>query len=207
MSGGNDDAAKAANQAEKQRQGAISSTQGRINQVFNDPTRKADIADYVGAIREFHTKDLNEQKADSDRQLRFALARGGNIGGSTQRDQQKQFGKDYADGLLQVERKAQGAGSQLEAADQDARARLISLATTGLDATTAAQQSAAAMRTNLEAGRSTALAEGIGDVFGSVKGFADRAREAADRRRGLRDSGYNLYQPSAATGFYYGGKP
>ncbi len=206
MSGGSNKAAEAANRAEQQRQAAIKGTQSRVNQVFDAPGRQADIADYVSAIREYHTGDLTKQKVSSDRELKFALARGGNIGGSTQRDQQKVLAEDYTKGLLQVQSKALGAGAQLEAADQDARARLISLATSGLDATTAASQSAAAMRTNLEAGRSTAQAEGLGDVFGNVKSFADRTRDAAERRRGTRDAGYSLYAPSAATAFNYGGK-
>lgn len=205
MGSSSNKAANEANRMEQQRQAAIKGTQARVNQVFNAPGRAGDIADYVGAIRAYYGDDLNRQKAEGDRELRFALARGGQIGGSTQRDQQQQFGEQHARGLLDVERRALGAGSELEAADQDARARLITLATSGLDATTAAQQAAAAMRTNLEAGRSTAMAQGIGDVFGGVKSFADRTRDAAERRRANRDAGWNLYQPSAATAYNYGG--
>ncbi|MEN5115843.1 hypothetical protein ABE488_00700 [Luteimonas sp. TWI662] len=206
MSGGSNKAANEANRMEQQRQARIASTQARVNQVFNNPSRAADIADYVGAVREFHTDDLNRQKSDADRNLRFALARGGLVGGSTQRDQQQRFGEDYSRGVLDVERRALGAGSELEAADQDARARLIQLATSGLDTTTAAQQAGAALRTNLEAGRSTAMAQGLGDMFGGMKSFADAARTASERRRGLRDSGYSPYQPTAVTGGYYGGR-
>lgn len=207
MAGGGDNkAAEEASRLDRERQAEIARTQGRVNYVFDSPSRAADIRDYVGAIREFHTDDLNRQKADADRGLRFALARGGLFGGSTQRDQQQRFGEDYSRGVLDVERRAQGAGSALEAADQDARARLIQLATSGLDATTAAQQAGAAMRTNLEAGRSSEMAKGLGDVFGSVKSFADAARTASERRRGLRDSGYSPYQPTAVTGGYYGGR-
>lgn len=207
MAGGGDNkAADEANRVEQERQANIAATQAGISRVFNAPQRQADIADYVGAVREFGTGDLNRQKADADRALRFALARGGLLGGSTQRDQQQRFGEDYSRGLLEVERRALGAGAQLEAADQDARGRLIQLATSGLDATSAAQQAGAALRTNLEAGRSTAMAEGMGDVFGSVKSFADQARTASERRRGLRDSGYSPYLPTAVTGGYFGGQ-
>lgn len=199
-------AAEEANRQEQARQQAIAETQARVNQVFDDPSRAADIADYVGAVREFQTDDLNRQKADADRNLRFALARGGLTGGSTQRDQQQRFGEDYSRGLLEVERRAQGAGAELQADDQEARARLIQLATSGLDATTAAQQASAALSTNLEAGRSTAMAQGLGDMFGGVKSFADASRTAADRRRGLSDSGYSPYQTSAVNAGMFGGR-
>lgn len=207
MSGsGSNRAANEANRAEQARMAAIANTQGRVNEVFDSPGRAADIADVVGAVREYFGDDLSRQKTDSDRALKFALARGGQIGGSTQVDQQKVLGDEYGRGLLEVERRALGAGTDLQAADQDARGRLISLATSGLDATTGAAQAAAAMRTNLESAKSTNMANGLGDVFGGIKGFADRARDAAERRRGNADAGWNLYQPSAATGFYYGGQ-
>lgn len=198
-------AADEANRAEQERQASIRATQGRINQVFNDPSRAADIADTVGAVQQFYQRDLDEDKALNDRALKFALARGGLIGGSTQNDQQATLGKEYGKGLLAVQQKALGVGSQLESADQDARARLISLATSGLDATTAAQQSAAALRSNLESTKSSALTQGIGDFFGQTKSFADQARDAAQRRRANQDAGWSLYGPSAATGSGYGG--
>ena len=132
MSGGSNRAAQEANRAEQARQAAIAGTQARVNQVFDSPGREADIADYVGAVREYFTDDLSRQKTNSDRDLKFALARGGNIGGSTQRDQQKVLGEEYGRGVLEVERRSQGAGAELRANDQDARARLISLATSGL---------------------------------------------------------------------------
>jgi len=204
--GGSNRAANEANRQEQERQAAIAGTQARVNQVFNDPTRAADISDYVGAIRDYQTGDLDRQKVDADRSLRFALARGGLTGGSTQRDQQQRFGEDYSRGVLEVERRAQGAGAELEAADQDARARLIQLATSGLDTTTAAQQAGAALRSNLEAGKSAAMVGGLGDMFGGVKSFADQAKNASERRRGLRDSGYSPYQPSAVSAGMFGGR-
>lgn len=204
--GGQNKAANEANRQEQARQAAIAGTQGRINQVFNDPSRAADISDYVGAIREFQSDDLNRQKGDADRNLRFALARGGLTGGSTQRDQQQRFGEDYSRGLLEVERRAQGAGAELQAADQDARGRLIQLATSGLDTTTAAQQAGAAMRTNLESGKSSAMASGLGDMFGGVKSFADATKNAAEKRRALSDYGNSPYMQSAINAGMFGGR-
>ena len=202
MSGGSDDAAKQARADEQARQAAIARTQGAINNVFDSPSRAADIAGFVSATRDYYGRDLDQQKATADRQLRFSLARGGQIGSSLQLDKQTQFGKDYAKGLLSLDQKARGAGADLEAQDQDARARLISLATSGLDATTAASQSAAAMRSALQSGRSTAQAQGLGDIFGSFSKFYQDTRDAADRRRGWDATGLSLYQPN--TNLSYG---
>lgn len=195
MSGGGDNrAADQARRDEEARAAAIRNTQGRINQVFDSPQRAADIADAVGAYREYGLQDLDRQKQVADRQSKFALASRGLIGGSTHVDQQAEFGRKYSRGVLDIERAARGVGANIEAADQDNRARLISLATTGLDATTGAQQAAASMRTALEAGKSGSQMQGLADVFGQFAKYyedsriAKRNREADQRAFGL----YNL---------------
>lgn len=199
--GGSDKAAKEATKAEADRQAAIKNSQAGINAAYDNPTRKAEIGDYVNSMRDYFNQDLTKQKGEADRQLKFALARNGQTGGSTQVDQQKILGEDYAKGVLNVERKALGAGAELEQADQDSRMRLISMATQGLDATTAAQQSAAGMRSALEAGKSTSMANGLGDLFGNFKSFYQKSAENAVRRKADTDA-YGNYAPSKAI---YGG--
>ena len=193
-------AADEAAAAEKARQAAIAATQGRVNAVFDSPERQAEIERAIAAQREFETGILNQKKADTDRQLKFALARNGQVGGSTQVDQQRRFGQDYANALLGVERSAQGFGANIRSADQDARARLISLATAGLDATTGAQQAAEAMRVNLQAGNANRNAESVANAFVNFNDFLKSSRERADRQRADRVAGFNYYQPTS-----YGG--
>lgn len=194
MSGGGNNAAREANRQEEARQAAIAGTQGRINSVFDSPGREADISDFMAALRDRSQGDLDRKKADTDRQLKFALARSGQIGSSTQRDQTTRFGNDYSRALLDLERGVQGAGAELRSADQDARARLISLATSGLDATTGASQAAAAMRTNLQSASATNLVSGIGDAFSRWKGYFDESKDRAARRRADQQA-FGLYQP------------
>lgn len=181
-------AADRAARLEAERQARIADTQKRINTVFDDPARAAQITDAINAARERDMLDLDRQKGDNDRQLRFALARGGQIGGSTQRDQQQTLGEDYTRGLLNVESRSQALGADLSARDQDARARLISLATSGLDATTGASQAAAAMKSNLEGAQSAAYGQSLGDSFGSVGSFIKESKDAAQRRRANQDA-------------------
>ena len=192
MSGPDNNAAKEANRQEQARQAAIRRSQGQINAVFDSPGREADINDFMAALRERSLSDLDRQKLDAERQLKFALARSGQIGGSTQVDQSERFADDYAQQLLKLERGVQGAGADLRAADQDARARLIGLATSGLDATTGAQQAAAALRTNLQSASSTNLVNGVGDAFANWSDFFKRSQEQAARRRADRQA-YGLY--------------
>jgi hypothetical protein len=197
MSGGTNKAAEQARQDELAREAAIKQTQAAVNGVFNSPSRADDITKFVDATRSYYSNDLNEQKALNDRQLKFALARDGLVGGSEQNDKQAQFGRDYAKGLLTVDQKARGAGANLEAQDQDARARLISLATSGPDTTTGAQQAAAAMRTSLESSKADAQTQGLGDLFSNFTKFYQDTKDAAERRRGWDATGLSLYQPNA----------
>jgi hypothetical protein len=206
MSGAGNSAAKAANEQEQQRQASIARTQSAVNAVFDNPQRAADIQDFVNATRDYYLQDLNRQKADADRGLKFALAKSGLTGGSTQIDQQQRLGEDYSRGLLQTEQKAQGAGASLESADQDARAKLISLATSGLDATTAAQQSAAALQSNIESSESQAKLASLGDAFADANTFVQQAKDAQQRRQGYYSvAGGARTALYGGTGSMYGG--
>lgn len=193
-------AAQQAQAAEDARMRSIQATQGRINDTFNDPNRQAEISQFVADLRGLNMQDLDKHKTIADRKLKFALARNSQVGSSTQVDRQKDLGESYQRGTLEIDRAAMGAGADLSAADQDARARLISLATSGLDATTGAQQAGAAMRSSLESARASSRVQGLDSFFGSVTDFAKQSREAADRRRGLTDSGFSPYTPQAGYG-------
>lgn len=193
-------AADVAARLEMERQERIRESQGRINQVFDNPRRARDIADFVSATRTKLMDDLNRQNTDAARELKFSLARGGLSGGSVNLDQNRRLADEYNRGLINVEGRAQGAGAQLEAADQDARARLIQLATSGLDATTAASQAAAGLRSNFENARSQAFGEQLGDQFATIGGFVKNRREEAARRQANRDANFNLYGGGAAYG-------
>jgi hypothetical protein len=183
MGGSSNSASREAEAAEKARQAAIAQTQGRVNAVFDSPARQAEIEDMMAALRGRSMEDLDREKSDVDRQLKFALARGGLTGGSVNVDKQREKGDAYTRALLNLERGVQGAGADLQAADQDARARLIQLATSGLDATTGASQAAAAMRTNLQSASSTNLSNMLGDSFAKMRGFFEEAKDRDARRR------------------------
>jgi hypothetical protein len=193
-------AADVAARMEMERQERIRESQGRINQVFDNPRRARDIADFVSATRSRLTDDLNRQNTDATRELKFSLARGGLSGGSVNVDQNRRLGDEYNRGLLNVEGRAQGAGAQLEAADQNMRAQLIQLATSGLDSTTAASQAAAGLRSNFENARSQTSADQLGDQFATIGGFVKSRREEAARRQANRDANFNLYGGGAAYG-------
>lgn len=197
-------AQKEAEAQQQAQQAEIDATQQRINDIFNDPQRQADIQKFVDATRQYYTDQLNKQHDTAARNLKFALARSGLTGGSTQVDQNTLLGQDYQQGLLKAEQAAQGAGASLKSSDEDARQKLLTLATSGLGLTDAASQASQSLANDLDANRATATADNLGDMFADVNAFKTSAYDAYNQRKvtdTLKRQG--LYAPGPS--YNYGG--
>ncbi|GAB3054091.1 hypothetical protein [Stenotrophomonas tumulicola] len=194
-------AANAAAQTEGWRTSNINRSVGQIDQIYGSPNRQAGLDDFLGASRQFYTGELDRQKEQADRSLKFAMARSGLAGGSAAVDANRRLGEDYSRGVLDSERLAQGALSDLQAADETSRQNLISQVAGGMSLTSGANQSALAMQNNLQSAQGRLSADALGDVFGGLSDVYTRSRDLAADRRGFRDVYNTLYQP----GFGYGG--
>jgi hypothetical protein len=186
-------AQKEAQQAEAERQAKITQSVGAINGVFSAPARQKQYADFLKASRDLYGNDLNRQQTEASRNLKFSLARSGNIGGSLQADQGRHLGEDYNRGVIEAERRAQGDEAALRGQDQQSRLNLLAMAQSGLDANTGANQAAEAMRNSLQSGAAARNVQGLGNIF---SGFADvfkRSREEAQRRKELQYVYSSLY--------------
>jgi hypothetical protein len=186
MCGGGDDAAKAAQKAEAERQAQISTNVKAINSAFAG--RQPQYADLGAALRARYGAELERQRGVATRQSKFALARGGLIGGSAQIDAGRLLAREGTEGTLAAERAARGGVADLQAQDEAARLQMISLAQSGADIGNAASQTAAQLRANLASAQSKNLASGLGDVFGSTAAAYRAQQDAAQRRRGLQDA-------------------
>lgn len=199
MSGGSNSAARQAQANEDARNRQIADSTAQINSIFDSPSRTAEYGQLAGDTTKYYTSQLDQQKAKNDRQLKFTLARGGQTGGSVQSDLGAQSGRDYLNGVLEATRRGQAAGASLQSQDEQARSNLIAAAQGGLDATSAASQSASALRANLQAGQAGSTANALGDTFGDFANIYQRSLDA----KTLRDSftaGSSLYQPGFGTG-------
>lgn len=198
--GGSNNAAKEANRAEAERREQISATQRRIEQIFADPSREAGIQDVIGATRDYLQGDLDRQTERNQRQLKFATARAGQTFGSVDADRNRDLAEAYLRAGLEVERRAQGAGTSLRQADQVSKQNLFNLATTGIDATTAARQAADAFRVNNDQARQDAMQSGLGDLFGDLGEVYKRSRERAGQQSAEKYQYNTFWQPGAFTG-------
>lgn len=181
--GGSDKATKAAQASEAAREAAQKQTIAAINAAYDSPQRAAQIQDFVDATQTYLGDDLSRQKAINDRQLKFSLARNGQIGGSTQIDQSAKLGQDYARGVLQVTQQAQGAGANLRQQDEQSKMNLIALSNQGLDATTAATEAAQAQGSALDSAKSQATVAGLTGQFNDLSDFYQQSQSNAAQQQ------------------------
>lgn len=194
-------AADRAARLEAERQARIAENVSQINKIYDNPNREKDIADFLSATRGYYRQDLDRQKATADRDLKFAMARGGHTGGSVSIDANRRLGQDYQRGVLSADRMAQKAAADIRSADQASRMNMIAMAQSGADMTSGASQAANMLANNLQMGQSQRSADALGDVFSGLGAITKSSRDAAETRRANRDF-YNLYY---SPGFGYGG--
>ena len=200
MCGGGGNATAAAQQQEQQRQAEISANVNSINSAFGN--RQPQYNQYLQATRNLYNTELGRQQQIASRNLKFALARNGQTGGSVAADQGNELGREMAQGSIQAEQKAQGGLAQLENQDQAERLQMISLAQSGADIGNAATQTADALRANLGSAMAGSTANSLGDVFGDLTKDYNNFQQAAMTRKGLNNSTQYIYgnQSGQATG-------
>lgn len=190
-----DTSAEEAARRENARLAQIDRTVRGINDIYDGPARQRQIGQFGDDLLTFFREDADKQKVDADRNLRFAMARSGQTGGSVTVDANRRLGDEYTKGILEASRRAQAGMADLRQQDAQARANLIALAQQGLSLGSATQQGAASMQAALDSSSATARAQGLGDIFLSVASAKQRSEEAAARRRA--DSIYTTMYPGA----------
>ena len=187
-------ASKAAARAEEARRQAIEDTQLRIEGIFSAPERESDIQDFINATRGFQQQDLDRTKGINDRQLKFAMARSGQAGGSTDLDLNQNLSEDYLRAVVEGERRAQSAGASVRSADQSAKYQLFNQAATGLDMTTATSNALQATRQNIDFAKNVSSEQNFDNFFSDYGDLFTASRKSAGERRQGADFG-TLYGP------------
>jgi len=202
-SGGN--AQAQAERAEAERQARIAATQRRIESTFATPQREADIADFLNATRGYYRSDADRQQGDAARNLQFALARTGMVGGQYDADTNRRLAETYQRGILEADRRAQSAAANLRASDQQSKQNLLALAQSGLDMTTATTNASQSLRNNLASATADAREGSLGNLFSSFGDIYQQSVKQDEERRAQRDVYRTLYQPSGYQTGYQGG--
>ncbi len=168
---GSNSAINAQNAADAQKQAEITQSQTAIANAFNNPQRNADINNMQAATKQLYQTSLDKQYGDAGRNLKFALARNGQTGGSTSVDQNANLNTDYDNGILKITQAANAAGARVRSADAQTQQNLQSLAQSGLDSNTAATQALTGMQQNIASEQAAADPTAVGDLFGNLGDF------------------------------------
>ena len=162
--GSNHDALNIEQERQQKAQEAIAA----INEIFDNANRQALYQDQRDAVYALNTKEVERQAAEAERANRFAMARNGLLGGSVDVDSNAELNRRTNEGLAQAGGIADAAMADLQAADENARNNLVSMANAGTDATTAAQLSTNALKQNADAATADKAIASVGDLFGSL---------------------------------------
>lgn len=205
MGGGGNSAQRAAEAREQETLYRIQGNSRAVNAIFDDPARQAQIGDFTNAVRAQYREELDRQKANNDRSLKFAFARSGQTGGSLAVDTNRTAGEEYNRGVIKSEQMAQGAAADLRASDEESRNRLLALVQSGGDIGTAQANAATQLRNNLQAGRASTDVSQFGDAFARFGSIFENSRKQSEYRRGAQDYG-TLYSPTFQFGFNGGSR-
>lgn len=200
MGGSSDKAQKQATADEAQKNADIANTITGINAKFDDPSRTAQYDKLAADTTAKYTQDVNEQETKTARKLKFAQARSGQIGSSTQAYQGKMLGQDYAKAIIDASQRGQQASSQLRSADESTRSNLISMAQSGLDAGTAENRATGSLYNNLLNSQSQSTAQSLGDAFGDLGSVYQNSQDQKAARAGQLYGYQGLFsQPAGQT--------
>lgn len=120
------------------------------------------------AVYDLNRMDVDRQAAEAERANRFGLARAGLLGGSANVDSIGDLDRRTNEGLMKAGGIADQASADLFAADERTRASLISLAQSGIDTGTAAQQALKGLEVNAANAAGARAGATVGDLFGSM---------------------------------------
>lgn len=130
--------AKLARQDEQQRQQRVRDGTEKINGIFDTQFNEPFFADRQKAFNDYALPQLQDQYGDAQKELTFALARGGNLNSSARATQAGDLQKRFDLNSQQIGDQALSSATDARNATEDARANLIAT----LNATGDAQQAA-----------------------------------------------------------------
>lgn len=163
--GGGGDPGADARRQETERQERIKAATEEINRVFGDATRNDLYTSQKSTVYDLNKMEVDRQAQEAERANRFGLARSGLLGSSVNVDTQADLDRRTNEGLMRAGGIADQAAADLKTADERTRSSLISLAQSGIDTGTAAQQSLKGLEVNAANAAGARAGSTVGRLF------------------------------------------
>jgi len=138
--------------------------------VDGDPANSRDklYADQRSAVYDLNKREVDRQASEAERMNRFGLARTGLMGGSVNVDSVADLNRRTNEGLMRAGGIADQASADLKTADERTRSNLISLAQSGIDTGTAAQQALKGLEVNSANAAGARAGSTVGGLFNDM---------------------------------------
>ncbi len=132
-----------------------------------DPANSRDAlyANQRTAVYDLNKREVDRQAMEAERMNRFGLARTGLLGGSVNVDSVADLNRRTNEGLMRAGGIADQAAADLKTQDERTRSNLISLAQSGIDTGTAAQQALKGLEVNAANAASARAGSTVGRLF------------------------------------------
>jgi hypothetical protein len=176
-------AVDAASTANADRQNQINNSVAQIHAAYNSPNRTNQINQYGTNLQDYYTGQVNNQEAVNARNLKFADARSGVVGGSAAVDSNTQLQKDFTKGLLDATQAANSGKAALTQADMNSENQLVGTAASGAYTGAIPGQVGATQAANLNSAQSYSNANALGNVFAGTAGIYQTEQIAAANRK------------------------
>lgn len=122
-------------------------------------------ADQKAAVYDLNKREVDRQATEAERMNRFGLARTGLLGGSVNVDSVADLDRRTNEGLMRAGGIADQAAADLKTQDERTRSNLISLAQSGIDTGTAAQQALKGLEVNAANAAGARAGSTVGRLF------------------------------------------
>lgn len=160
--------------------------------------REAQYSTVRDDVINYHRPDLERQKTDAERALKFSLAGRGLTGGSAEVDQSSDMQDRYLRGVMALTNKGDSAANEMRGADSRTRLDMIGRVNAGADAGTALNSSVNEMAANANAARDAAMSQGVGSFFDDML-FLQRAKGEYLNGQQLQQSMSPYFSPKTST--------
>lgn len=175
--------------------------------VDGDPANSRDrlYENQRSAVYDLNKTEVDRQATEAERFNRFGLARSGLLGGSVNVDSVADLDRRTNEGLMRAGGVADQASADLKTADERTRSNLISLAQSGIDTGTAAQQALKGLEVNAANASSARAGSTVGSLFNDLSqaylmNQVNQGRQSGGAQYGSQrfdvSSPFNTYQGS-----------
>ena len=191
---------------EAARRGRVNSSINAINALFGTPARKAELDDVQSKVENKFLPELQEDTVDASRELKFALARRGLLGGSAQTDAKQRLNDRVSDTERDISARALVARNSAESSQQQLLNNLTAQAQADTNQGILLNQATVGQTASINHALDSARAQALPNVFQDVGTLFKQIVDQQNVRNGINQGLSGNPNESTAISLFNPGK-